>query len=370
VRRQECLRPEERNMKKLPEKMQAAVLFGFNDLRVVEMPAPNPAFQEVLIKVEACAICGTDPKIVAHGWPNNPPFGQYIPGHEYAGTIVALGQGAAGYKIGDRVAVEPHKGCGICENCIRGLYTTCLNYGNVAAGHRHYGFTVNGGYAQFAVNHLNTLHKIPDALSFDEATLITTAGTAQYGITRIGGVRPGETVVVSGPGPIGLMACQLVKVLGAGTVIFTGTRKERLDLGKELGAADVTINVREQDVVKEIFKLTDNVGADLTVECAGTEQAAKDAVEYTRKNGRIALVGIYQGEISINLNKVVQWNMTLAGGKAEGDWSLERVLPLMADGRIKAGPLITHRFPLEKINEAMKTFTERQGGAIKVVIHP
>jgi L-iditol 2-dehydrogenase len=350
--------------------MQAAVLFAHGDLRVTEVAVPEPGTQEVLIQVEACAICGTDPKIVAHGWPGNPPLGQYIPGHEFAGAVAALGEGVTNYAVGDRVAIEPHKGCGICENCIRGFYTTCLNYGDIKAGHRHYGFTVNGGYAEYAVCHVNALHRVPDSLSLDEATLITTAGTALYGITRIGGVRAGETVVVSGPGPIGLMACQLVKTLGAGTVVFTGTRPERLALGVALGAADVTINVRESDVVKEIFTLTGNVGADLTVECAGTAQAAADAVEFTRKNGRVALVGIYEGAIPINLNKVVQWNMTLAGGKAEGDRSLRRVLPLMADGRIKAEPLITHRFPLAEIDDAMQTFVERKGGAIKVVIHP
>jgi L-iditol 2-dehydrogenase len=354
----------------IPKKMQAAVLFGFHDLRVVEVDVPEPDAGEVLIKVEACAICGTDPKIIARGWPGNPPFGQYVPGHEFTGTVVALGDGVIDYAVGDRIAVEPHKGCGICENCIRGFYTTCLNYGNVEAGHRHYGFTVNGGYAEYAVCHVNVLHRIPDSLSFDEATLITTAGTAMYGITRVGGVRAGETVVVSGPGPIGLMACQLVRALGAGAIIFTGTRPERLKLGIDLAAADATINVREQDVVKEVFRLTGDVGADLSIECAGTAQAAADAVEYTRKNGRVALVGIYEGPIPVNLNKVVQWNLTLAGGKAEGDWSLRRVLPLMADGRIQAAPLITHRFPLADINEAMRTFVERVGGAIKVIIHP
>ncbi len=355
---------------KIPERMQAAVLFGYNDLRVVEVEVPRPGARDVLIRVEACAICGTDPKIVAHGWPDNPPFGQYIPGHEYAGTIVALGEGITDYKIGDRVAVEPHKGCGICENCLRGFYTTCLNYGKTELGHRHYGFTVNGGYAEYAVNHVNTTHPLPESLGTDEATLITTAETAMYGITRIGGINCGETVVVSGPGPIGLMACQLARVLGAGRLIFTGTRKERLDMGRKLGAVDTCINAREKNVVQAVMEETKGVGADLTIECAGTAQAAKDAVEYTKKNGRIALVGIYEGDIAINLNKVVQWNMTLAGGKAEGDWSLRRVLPLMADGRIKAGPLITHRFTLSEINEGMKTFVERKGGAIKVVIHP
>jgi len=354
----------------LADRMKAAVLFGYNDLRVVEVDVPRPGPLEVLIRVEACAICGTDPKIVAHGWPNNPPFGEYIPGHEYAGSIAAIGDGVMGYRVGDRVAVEPHKGCGACENCLRGNYTTCLNYGKVEAGHRHYGFTVNGGYAEYAVNHVNTLHPIPEGLSFDEATLITTAGTAQYGITRIGGIKTGEKVVVSGPGPIGLMACQLAKVLGAGMVIFTGTRKERLDLGIELGAADVTVNVKESNVVEEVFRLTSNVGADLTIECAGTAQAAKDAIEYTRKNGRVAMIGIYDGDIAVNLNKVVQWNMTLAGGKAEGDWSLRRVAPLMADGRVKAAPLITHTFALDEINRAMETFVKRIGGAIKVVVKP
>lgn len=354
----------------IPKTMQAAVLFGHGDLRVIEVAVPEPEKREVLIRVEACAICGTDPKIVAHGWPGNPPFGHYIPGHEFAGTVVAPGEGVTDYAVGDRVAIEPHKGCGTCENCIRGLYTTCLNYGNVAAGHRHYGFTVNGGYAEYAVSHVNALHRVPDSLSFDEATLITTAGTAMYGITRIGGVRAGETVVVSGPGPIGLMACQLVRALGAGRVIFTGTRNDRLDVGVALRAADIIINVRECDVVKEIFTLTGGVGADLTIECAGTAQAATEAIEYTRKNGRIALIGIYDGAIPINLNKVVQGNMTLAGGKAEGDWSLRRVLPLMADGRIKSEPLITHRFPLAEIDAAMRTFVERRDGAIKVVIHP
>ncbi len=176
----------------LPERMKAAVLFNHDDLRVIETSVPRPGQAEVLIKVKACAICGTDPKIVAHGWPNCPPFGEYILGHEYTGEIIALGEGVTGYKVGDRVAVEPHKGCGHCINCIRGLYTTCLNYGKVEEGHRHYGFTINGGYADYAVCHINCLHKFSEKISFDDATLITTAGTALYGLQRAGWVRPGD----------------------------------------------------------------------------------------------------------------------------------------------------------------------------------
>ncbi len=353
----------------LPEKMTAAVLYGKNDLRIDKRDVPKPGFQEVLIKVEACAICGTDPKIVARGWLNQPPYGEYIPGHEYAGTIVAFGEGAVGYSTGDRVAVEPHKGCGVCVNCLRGFYTVCLNYGNFNAGHRHYGFTVSGGYAEYAVNHINTLTKIPDALDFDEATLITTAGTAMYGITRIGGIEPGETVVVSGPGPIGLMAVQIAKSTGAGKVIITGTREERLELAKKLGADD-SVNIKKEKVIERVFELTEGIGASAVLECAGTSQSLSDAVEFTKKNGRISVLGIYSEPVSLNAFKINQWNITLAGSRAEGDRSLGKAAPLMGDGRIKARPLITHTFPLEKVNEAMDTFVNRIGGAIKVVLKP
>jgi len=351
----------------IPEKMKAAVLFGSNDMRIVEKKVPTPGWQEVLIKVEACAICGTDPKILAHGWQNQPPFGEYIPGHEYAGTIVALGEGAVGFSIGDRVAIEPHKGCGVCSNCLRGFYTVCLNYGNWAAGHRHYGFTANGGYAEYAVNHINTLHRIPDILNFEEATLITTAGTAMYGITRVGGVEPGEMAVVSGPGPIGLMAVQLLKQMGAGRVLILGTREERLTLARELGA-DLSININKEDPIKRILDLTNGVGADFVLECAGTSNSLSNTIEFTRKNGRIGLVGIYSEPVEINAFKIAQWNITLAGSRAEGDRSLGKVAPLMGDGRIKARPLITHTFSLDQINEGFQTFINRVGGAIKVVI--
>jgi L-iditol 2-dehydrogenase len=112
------------------QKMRAAVLFGKNDLRVVEKDIPKPQGDEVLVRVRACAICGSDPKIIQNGWPKSPPFGEFVPGHEFAGEIVALGDRASRFTTGVRVAIEPHRGCGICENCIRGKYTTCLNYGD------------------------------------------------------------------------------------------------------------------------------------------------------------------------------------------------------------------------------------------------
>jgi L-iditol 2-dehydrogenase len=356
--------------------MKAAVLYGENDLRLVhDYPVPVPEAGEVLIQVKACAICGSDPKILAHGWPNHPPYGVpgrrggFIFGHEYTGEVAALGKGVSEFAIGDRVAVEPHKGCGVCDNCRDGLYNTCLNYGRHEKGHRHYGFSANGGYAQYVCNHVNSVYRIPDDMSLAEATLVTTAATSLYGIRRIGGIQAGETLVVSGPGAIGLMAVVMSRLLGAGMIILTGTRPERLEVGRELGA-DITVNIRKEDALERILDLTGGVGADAVLECAGTTQAAVDAVRFAKKNGRVALVGIYSEPAPLDVNKIVQWNITVAGSKAEGERSMAQALALLGRGQVDLSPLLTHTFALDDIHAAFETAEKRLEGAIKVVVVP
>lgn len=353
----------------IPKTMKAAVLFERGDLRVVEKPVPQLEAGEALLKVESIAICGSDPAIIADGFPYQPPMGEFIPGHEFTGTVVDVAPDVSEVSPGDRVAIEPHKGCGRCVNCLRGLYTTCLNYGNNEKGHRHYGWSSNGGYAEYASVHVNCLHKLPDNISFDEGALLTTAGTVLYGYERLGWIRPGETVVVIGPGAIGILSAHLAKILGAGKVILTGTREDRLSVGRQLGA-DVTLNVREANVQQIVMNLTDHIGADIVVECSGNPQAAAEALEIARKNGRISFTGIYHQPVNLPLDRIVQGNLTITAPKAEGMWNLERALPLLADCRLNVKPLITHTFPLEEINTALEIFTQRIGGAIKVIIHP
>lgn len=353
----------------IPNTMKAAVLFEYGDLRVTERPVPALADGEALLKVDSVAICGSDPGIIAKGWQNHPPLGEFIPGHEFTGIVAAVASDVTEVRVGDRVAIEPHKGCGRCANCIRGLYTTCLNYGKPEKGHRHYGFSSNGGYAEYAACHVNTLHKLPENVSFEEGALLTTAGTVLYGYERIGGVKPGETVVVTGPGAIGLISAHIAKILGAGRVILSGTREDRLSVGRELGA-DITLNIHEVDVQDAVMDLTGGIGADLVVECAGKSAPAAQALEIVRKNGRISYNGIYHEPVTLALNKIVQWNLLITGPKAEGMWNLERAIPLIADERLNLKPLITHTFPLDEINNAFDTFTQRVGGAIKVIVKP
>ena len=229
-----------------PETMRAAVLFGPGDLRVVDRPVPRPGPAEVLIKVAMCGTCGTDLKIYDGHFPLTIPYGQFTPGHEWTGTIVALGDSVDEFAVGERVCIEVHHGCGRCDNCLIGKYTACLNYGNAAKGHRATGITASGGFAEYVVHHTSALYALPDSLSFEDAVLLTTAGTGLYGLDASGGYIVGQDILVIGPGPVGLMTVQVCKQMGAARVILTGTRDSRLAMGQKLGA-DYTINVRQQD---------------------------------------------------------------------------------------------------------------------------
>lgn len=353
----------------IPTKMKAAVLFGENDLRVTNVEVPEPGPFEVLIKVMACAICGSDPTVIAGHWPSRPPFGSFIPGHEYSGIIVAIGPNVFDYKIGDRVAIETHKGCGYCENCKRGKYTICLNYGKNETGHRHYGFTTNGGYAQYVVNHVSTLYKIADNVEYDEAALITTAACVHFALDNLGGLMGGETVAVLGPGPIGLMAVQLVKALGATKVILTGTRESRLDIGEQVGA-DVIVDVTQEDPLEVVMRETNGMGVDIVIECSGDAKAAERAFQMPKRGGKLSLIGDPHEPVTIDLRRFVLDDMRAAGVRGEGNGDCKRSLALFSSGKILAKPLITHHFPLEEVNKAVETYVKRIDGAVKVLIHP
>jgi L-iditol 2-dehydrogenase len=171
----------------LPETMRAAVLFGPGDMRVIDRPVPQPGPGEVLVKIAMCGTCGSDLKIYDGHFPLTLPYGAFTPGHEWTGTVVALGDNVDEVAVGDRVCIEAHHGCGRCANCLIGKYTACLHYGNARKGHRATGMTADGGFAQYALHHVSSLYKMPSNVSFQDAVLITTAGTGLYGLDAAGG---------------------------------------------------------------------------------------------------------------------------------------------------------------------------------------
>src|SRR5687768_8309680 len=313
----------------VPEKMKAWVLGNPDELKLVEKPVPQPGAAEVLVRIDAIAVCATDLEIIHQGPPaliqGGDPFNKnFTPGHEYMGTVVKLGPGVDEFDVGDRITVEIHAGCGRCERCREGMYTACtnygMNYGDRNKGHRANGFTTDGGFAEYAVNNINTMVHVPDDMTDEEATLVVTAGTAMYGLDVMGGLIAGQTVVVMGPGPIGLMGVGVAKALGAQPVILTGTRDNRLEIGKKLGA-DHVINVRKTpDVVAEVKKLSaGEKGVDYVIECSAAADAVNEAVRMVNRGGKVCLAAFaHESVVSVDVGHIVRNNIYLYGIRGEG----------------------------------------------------
>ena len=360
----------------VPEKMKAWVLGDPGKISFEEKPVPIPNRAEVLVRIDAVAICATDLEIIYHGPPaqinGGNPFNQnFTPGHEYMGTVVALGPGVDEYSIGERVTVEIHAGCGQCKRCRQGMYTSChnygKNYGDVNKGHRANGFTTDGGFAEYAVNNINTLIHVDDNMSDEEATLVVTAGTAMYGLTELGGLVAGESVVVTGPGPIGLMGAAVAKALGAQPVILTGTRDNRLEIGKKLGA-DHVINVRNEDVVSKVRELTGGKGVDYVVECAGAPSGINEAAQMVNRGGKICLAAFPGSNAEVDIAHIVRNNIYLFGIRGEGKTATHRAEAYMRQKRFDATLIHTHTFEMKDLKEALRYAKDRVEDAIKVVV--
>ena len=360
----------------VPETMKAWVLGDPGELSLQEKPVPVPKSAEVLVRIDGVAICATDLEIIYHGLPaiveGGMPFNKnFTPGHEYMGTVVALGPGVDEFDIGQRVTVEIHAGCGQCKRCREGMYTAChnygKNYGDVDKGHRANGFTTDGGFCEYQVNSVNTLIPVADEMSDEEATLVVTAGTSMYGLTELGGLVAGESVVVSGPGPIGLLGAAVAKALGAHPVILTGTRDNRLEIGKQLGA-DHVINVRNEDPVEAVQRITGGKGVDYVLECSGAPNAINEAAQMLNRGGKICLAAFPSDPALIDVAYLVRNNIYVYGIRGEGKSATHRAEAFMRQKRFDATVIHTHTFDLEDLPEAIRYAKDRVEDAIKVVV--
>jgi threonine dehydrogenase-like Zn-dependent dehydrogenase len=361
----------------IPDRMKAWVLDDPGQLRLTDKPVPVPNKAEVLVRIDAVAICATDLDNIYHGPPalieGGLPFNKnWTPGHEYMGTVVALGPGVDEYRIGQRISVEIHAGCGQCKRCREGMYTSChnygLNYGDVDKGHRANGFTTDGGFCEYQVNAINTLVAIPDEMSDEEATLVVTAGTAMYGLTELGGLVAGESVVVTGPGPIGLLGVAVAKALGAQPVILTGTRDNRLKIGLELGA-DHVVNIRKQpDVVAAVKALNGGKGVDYVLECSAAPNAVNEALYMVNRGGKVCLAAFPHDPALVDIAHIVRNNIYLYGIRGEGKSATHRAEAFMRQKRFDATRIHTHTFALEDLPTALRYAKERVEDAIKVVV--
>jgi L-iditol 2-dehydrogenase len=347
--------------------MRALVVSAPNEFAVQEVERPRPGSFEVLCRVRAVTICGTDPHIIQGHYPGFwPKAWPLVPGHEWCGDVVEVGEGAAalGWTAGTRVAGTSHAACGYCRRCIEGRYNICENFG-VEGLHAQYGHNTDGAYAEYVVHSIKSVFAVPDELSDEEAAMLDPTAIALHTVVR-GGHRPGDTVVVVGPGVMGLLVAESALALGAGRVVVVG-RGQRLQRAAELGHE--TVDFTAGDPVAAVRELTGGTGADVVLECSGAADAVGECVEMARKGGRVAVIGIPMEDARIPTQRLVLDEIDVVGVRACAG-EMPRAIALVAAGRIRLKELITHRFALEDFAEAYRTFTERRDGALKVVVTP
>jgi len=344
--------------------MQALVktASGPGHLELREVPVPQIAPGEVLIRVRACGICGSDLKIQDDEHPYTPPV---VIGHESAGEIAEVGNSVTGWVVGDRVVSEQHThACGHCRQCLTGNAFACVSK-------RAPGYFVDGAFAEFIKVSAWLLHRIPDNLSFVEAALSEPAAVAAHGVVDRTGIGPEDVVLVLGCGPIGLVAAKMAQAAGAAKVIVTGIDRDedvRLPKARELGI-DHVVNVMQTDLAALVEDLTGGEGADVVIELSGAPPAITQAFQLARRLGRVGIIGQPPtDEVAIPYREALFGALTVSFSYSSKYTSWERVLSLFERGAIRPAQFITHVLPLDEWERGFDL--SRSGEAVKVVLEP
>jgi len=346
--------------------MQAALLREFGSLEVAEVPVPEPGPGEVLVRVRACGICGTDLKIVAGAFKGTwPPALPFIIGHEWSGEVAALGPGTerSGLAVGERVVAENHTGCGSCPMCRAGRYNLCERVRE--PGFKLYGHTAPGALAQYAVRPAVALHKVPDTVS-DTAAALVNQGALTVHAARRARLSAGASVAVFGPGLLGLLMLQVARASGATTVIVVG-RGPRLAIARDLGCTAV-VDYSQGDPVAGVRAATGGRGADCVFDCSGNPDVVGQALRCTRRGGTVALLGLAGGataELPVDL--VTLDELDVLGIRSSPN-AYPAMIALLASGAIRTEPLTTHIYPLADVATAFGALASRE--AIRPILTP
>jgi L-iditol 2-dehydrogenase len=313
-------------------------------LELQDWPVPEPGSTDLLIKVGACAICGSDVKgYSGKTGRRQPPI---VMGHEAAGVVVQVGDDAVGFKPGDRVCFDSTVYCRKCEFCLSGHINLCENRRVLGVSCDDY--RQHGAMAEYlTVPYWIAVH-MPESLSFEQASLIETVSIGVHGANRTP-IAIGDTVVVLGAGPVGLFALQAIKLKGATKVVITDLAQGRLDLAKSLGA-DVTLRADGPDLQAKLRAEVGPVGADAAIEAVGIEPTVATGLGIVRKGGALTLIGNVSPSISVDLQSIVTREITLYGSCASNGEYVACV-GMVANGDIAVDPLISERVPLEQGQE-------------------
>ncbi len=344
--------------------MKAAVLHAVGDLRYEDVPTPEATAPEVLVKIRAAGICGSDiPRVMKKGTYSFP----LIPGHEFAGEVAQISdQISTPFSVGDRVVVFPLIPCKKCVYCQIGEYAQCDSYD-------YLGSRRDGGFAEYVATPVDNLVPIPDNVDFDCAAMAEPASVALHALRRTG-IDTGDSVAILGAGPIGIILAQWARICGAGRIFLTDIVDEKLDVAREYGFDDC-INAMQGDVVQRIVDETDGRGADICVEAAGTSITFEQSLRIVRKLGKVILMGNVSGDITIperTASAILRGQLTMYGtwnssftAVPKNEWLT--ALQFMSSGALDLKPLITHRFKLDQANKAFDMMYNRREFFTKVM---
>ncbi len=339
--------------------VRVAMYYNNRDIRLEELPKPGAGFGEVLVRVEACGICGSD--VMEWYRLDKAPL---VQGHEIAGEVVEVGDGVETWKDGDRVFAYHHVPCNTCHYCLRGHHTVCDTFRTT-----HFD---PGGFAEYvrisAINADRGMYSLPEDVSFEEATFIEPLACAVRG-QRLARIKPGDTVLIIGSGIVGLLQIQLARLSGASRVVGTDIVGYRLEAALKFGA-DAVIHGKD-DVPARFRKLNDGRLADLVVVCTGVLAAAQQGLESVEKGGTALLFAPTEpeGKVSIRVNDLLFNEVTVMGSYSGSREDATIALDLIRTRRVRVRDMITHRFGLAETGEGFKLVAEPRD-SIKVIIEP
>ncbi len=331
--------------------MRAAVLEDKERFAIGEVPDPVLDEDEVMIRVQYCGVCGSDLHIFREGV-------SVGPGHEFAGDIAGLGSHVEGWKVGDRVTVEPSISCGECHWCQRGEIGLCEQYYVALLEYK-------GAFCTYVKARQHQLYRLPDDLIYEHAAMVEPTTCALHAV-RLSDMKEGDVVAVLGLGPIGQLVARVARALGAGAVYAAEISPTRMELAR--GEVDEVVDATTTDPVARILELTHGTGPDRVFECAGNVETTQQSLSMVRKGGTVVIAGICFDWVELPVSIIILWGLTVKGSICWAAGDYRDAFDLVKDRRIDVAPLVTHKMSLDDINEAFHMALRGEGG--KILIRP
>ena len=340
--------------------MKASVCYKQNDLKTEDLPIPEISDNEVLIKMLACGLCGTDIQKIRGDSVNKPT----VLGHEVVGEIVKKGKNVSKFEIGDRVITAIHVPCFTCHYCNKGHYTICEQFrtNNIDPG----GFAEFIRIPELHLNHLT--HKVSNNVTDEEATLIEPIACCLHGLKQAD-IRPNDSVLIMGAGTIGILHAQLAKIKGANKVIVSDMSEFKLQKALKVGC-DYAINIKEKNIIDEVNKITDGQGVDVIVIAAGVSSLVADAVNMVRRAGKIIVFSGFDKNklVTLDVSRFFKDEISIIGTYSVTPYEFPEALDLLEKRKLNTKEMITHVYPLNKLSEAIDISTNPEQPVLKVII--